>query len=448
MTNWKQIQEVLRGSTSPAEYRNWLEPVRMGPGGNEHELCLVAPNDDVRAWVETEYRQEIARAARSVGMPVSNVKIMTVRSARSLRPEPKSQPVQQVLDFGDAAQEFNQRYTFQRFVVGSCNEFAHAAARAVSTSPAESYNPLFLYSGTGLGKTHLLHAIGQDIQYEKSDMRIVYVTAEDFMNDMIKSIRNNKMNEFRFQFRTADALLVDDIQMIGSKERTQEEFFHTFNALHNRGKQIVLTSDSNPALIPGLVERLKSRFAWGLMADIQPPALETKMAILHRNSEERGTRIPNDIATYIASRLNSSIRELEEFVNQITARAQFLGGRVTLDMVKHIFEASPPRTRAKGRSCTDVLEVVAREFGVSVDDLSTRNNSPQAARPRQIAMYLCRKLTEASLTEIGKTFRRHHSTVLHSVRKIEKEMVKDRELDACIIGLIQHINGSSNYGDS
>ncbi len=419
---------------SAESYKNWLEPVRLGHFGDDCHLHLVAPSADARDWLDSEFAGPIAAAARSLGI---NVVRVTCGVA-----EPDPDPVQQVLEFEPRLKMFNRLYTFERFVVGSSNEFAHAAAQAVAGAPAESYNPLYLYSDTGLGKTHLLHAIGHRLRSASPGLRIVYVTAEDFLNEMIKSLRTNNMRVFHQRFRMADALLVDDIQMIGSKERTQEEFFHTFNALHNRGKQIVLASDSKPSEIPGMVARLQSRFSWGLMADIQAPDLETKMAILDRKSEERGMRLPEDIRTYIATRLDSNVRELEEFVNSLTARVQFLGGKISIGMVKHLLQATP-KPMVAGPTIDSVQSAVAEEFGLQVSSLTARNNSRELAHPRQIAMYLCKQLTNASLTEIGKAFLRHHTTVLHSVSKIERNRTKDSELDTRLSSLTERFKQHS-----
>lgn len=423
LNDWERIQQSLREAMSAESYNNWLEPVRLGHFGDDCHLHLVVPSADARDWLQSEFGGPIAAAARSLGINVARVTFGVA--------EPDPPPVQQAFDFEPRRQMFNKLYTFERFVVGSSNEFAHAAAKAVARAPAEAYNPLYLYADTGLGKTHLLHAIGHRLQSASPSLRIVYVTSEDFLNEMIKSLRTNRMRLFHQRFRMADALLVDDIQMIGSKERTQEEFFHTFNALHNRGKQIVLASDSNPSEITGMVDRLKSRFSWGLMADIQPPDLETKMAILDRKSEERGMRLPEDVRTYIATRLNSNIRELEEFVNSLTARVQFLGGRISLGMVRHLLR-STPRQAATGPTIDSVQRAVAEEFGLSVSALTARNNSREVAYPRQVAMYLCKFLTKSSLTQIGKAFHRHHTTVLHSVSKIERKRTEDSKLEATL----------------
>ncbi len=425
-TAWRRIQRELRASTSGESYRNWVEPVRTGFIDDDRSLRLTVPSTAIRDWLATEFEGRILAAARKLGVEVRGVEYEVAEAAPV--------PVQQTFDFTPPRHPFNARYTFRRFVVGASNEFAHAAAKAVAVSPSEAYNPLYLYAGTGLGKTHLLHAIGHWMQRRHPDLRVIYVTAEEFLNDMIKSIRTNSMRGFHERFRSADALLVDDIQMIASKERTQEEFFHTFNSLHTGGKQIVLASDSSPSEIPGIVDRLKSRFAWGLMADIQRPDLETKMAILDCKAEERGAQLPEEVRTYIAARLTSNIRELEEFVNQLTARVRFLGGKISLEMVRHLFELSP--RQAEPVLTVDVIQrAVAEEFDLKVSDLIARSNAAKFAYPRQIAMYLCKHETKASLSQIGREFKRHHTTVMHSIGKIEKKRSGDQELNSILASL-------------
>ena len=423
---------------SQESYRNWLEPVSFSHMGQDGCLHLVAPNSDVQSWLEAEFVPRILATARTLGMDIASVGIGAA--------EPEPPMVQQSFDFEPVDQPFNAKYTFDRFVVGSCNEFAHAASLAVAVRPAEAYNPLYMYSGVGMGKTHLLHAIGHRLHTSNPTKKIVYVAAEEFMNEMIKSIRFNTMGNFRERFRMADALLVDDIQVIGSKERTQEEFFHTFNTLHNNGKQIVICSDSDPAVIPGLVGRLKSRFCWGLMADIQPPDLETKMAILDRKAEEAGVALPDDVRSFIAAHLNSNIRELEGALNRLIARAQFVQGRITLGMVRHMFGSISPQAPT-GPSIPGILQAVASEFQLQVSDLTARNNARSVAGPRQIAMYLCKRLTPASVSEIGRAFGKHHTTVLYAIQKIEREIEQNATRKSTINRLLRkpEFSGNSQY---
>lgn len=418
---------------SRESYRNWLEPVSFSRVDQDGCLHLVAPNSDVQSWLEAEFVPRIVATARILGMEIVSVAI----GLAELEP-----PIgQQSFDFEPPDRPFNANYTFDRFVVGACNEFAHAASLAVAVRPAEAYNPLYMYAGVGMGKTHLLHAIGHRLRTSNPTKKVVYVAAEEFMNEMIKSIRYNTMANFRERFRMADALLVDDIQVLGSKERTQEEFFHTFNTLHNNGKQIVISSDSDPAAIPGLVGRLKSRFCWGLMADIQPPDLETKMAILDRKAEEAGVALEDDVRSFIAAHLNSNIRELEGALNRLVARAQFVHSRITLGMVQHMFGSTSPRAPAVP-SLPSILQVVASEFQLQVSDLTARNNARSVAGPRQISMYLCKRLTPASVSEIGRAFGKHHTTVLYAIQKIEREIAQDSTRKSTVDSLIQKLEFS------
>lgn len=435
MNQWNLIRRNLRGAMSAESYRNWLEPVKLDRFDTDRVLHLLAPNSHVQGWLESELNGRILAVARSLGLNATSVAVEIA--------EPEPAPAQQSFDFGPKLEQFKPEYTFDRFVVGTCNEFAHAASLAVAKEPAKSFNPLFVYSGSGMGKTHLLNAIGHHALHADPYMRIVLTTAEDFLNEMVKSIRHNNMQSFHQRFRMADALLVDDVHVLGSKERTQEEFFHTFNALYHRGKQIVLTSDCDPAAIPGLVDRLKSRFACGLMADIQPPDLETKMAILDRKAEEADAILPDDVRTYVATRVTSNVRELEGVVNQIVARSRFVSGRITLGMVRNILRALPAQPTA-GPSIRAIQREVAEAFGLTVSDLTARNNSRDIAHPRQIAMYLCKKLTKSTLSEIGRAFNKHHTTVMHGIAKVQRNIAVDEKLMAKVNSLFEKVNLSSN----
>lgn len=423
MTAWDQIQTSIRSEMSGESYRNWLEPVRLSHVDGEGTMHLLAPNADVRRWLESEFSPTILATARALGLGVRSVDFKTEA------PEPAL--AQQAFDFKAPRQAFNARYTFERFVVGSCNELSHAAAQAVAAQPAAAYNPLYMYSSVGLGKTHLLHAIGNRLQDLRPALRVVYSPAEEFMNEMIKSIRDNTMPSFHERYRRADVLLVDDVQVLSAKERTQAEFFHTFNALHNNGKQIVLCSDSHPDSIHGLVDRLKSRFRGGLMTDIQPPDLETKMAILDRKADEVGVALPSLVRGHIAARLTSNVRDLEGLLNRLIARAQFIKSPITLGMVQSMFGTADPQPKS-GPDIPGIQQAVALEFGFGVEELRARNNSAPLVRTRQVAMYLCKHLTQASLAKIGKAFRRHHTTVLHAAQKIEQEMEQDNDLKATV----------------
>jgi chromosomal replication initiator protein len=330
----------------------------------------------------------------------------------------------------------NQKYTFDTFVVGSCNQFAHAASQAVSESPAKTYNPLYVYGGVGLGKTHLMHAIGHAIKNRNRHLRLTYISSEKFMNELINAIRYDKTLNFREKYRSIDILLMDDIQFLAGKERTQEEFFHTFNALYDAQKQIVISSDCPPREIPTLEERLHSRFEWGLIADIQPPDLETKVAILKRKAEIEKIDLPDNVALFIASKIKSNIRELEGSLVRLVAYASLKGRELDVDLAQEVLKNI---IEEDDRTVTiEVIQkIVAEHYGLRVTELKSKNNSRSVAVPRQVAMYLCKYLTKASLPEIGREFGgKHHTTVMHSVNKITDLYERDADFHRLINSLI------------
>ena len=336
--------------------------------------------------------------------------------------------------------ELNPRLTFSTFVVGSSNQFAHAASEAVSKTPAKRYNPLFIYGGSGMGKTHLIHAIGQAVMAAHPHFRVVYSSGERFMNEMIQSIRSDRMASFHQHYRTADLLLIDDVHSLAGKERTQEEFFHTFNELYDRQKQIVITSDQTPKNTPGLVERLRTRFEWGLMVDVQPPDLETKMAILDRKAEEEGLRLPEDVRVYLATKTKSSVRELEGAWTKLVAYSSVTGIPITLGMAQQVLKQLLPATE-KRVTIDAVLRAVADRYSLQPAQIKQKTNAREIARPRQVAMYLCKELTAASLPEIGRHFGgKHHTTVLHSLRKVEELRQEDADLNRLIHSLMDSFN--------
>jgi chromosomal replication initiator protein len=439
MDIWQEICRHLEGSLSRENFENWIEPVRYGDLDSSHTLRLIAPNPSAKQWLETEYQARIVDTANSLALDVRRVVFETDPSCEERPPEdergawlPKSPPFQPFLNFRQRAEPFNKKFSFENFVVGSCNEFAHAAARAVATNPAVTYNPLYVYGGVGMGKTHLMHAIGQRLEKNFPELKVVYVTSENFMNEMINSLRYDRMSSFHERFRSADALLIDDIQTLGSRERTQEEFFHTFNTLHSMQKQIVISSDRPPKEVPGLVDRLRSRFEWGLMADIQPPDLETKMVILDRKAEEAGVKLPDNVRIYMATQMKSNIRELEGALIRLIAIASVSGAEITLSMAKQALRSIVASNQRK-ITIDAIQRVVSEEFQLRLAQLREKNNSRAVAYPRQIAMYMCKELTGASLPEIGRAFNgKHHTTVLHAVNKIERLRKDDLELNNLI----------------
>jgi chromosomal replication initiator protein len=359
--------------------------------------------------------------------PVRGVRNQALAAVESIA-EPESQ-----------ANALNQKFTFDSFVVGACNQFAHAAARSVATNPSRSYNPLFIYGGVGMGKTHLMHAIGRQLIDNFATMRVVYTSSEKFMNEMIACIRTDRMQHFHQRYREADALLIDDIQLLGNKERTQEEFFHTFNELHDHQKQIVISSDSPPKDIPGLLERLRSRFEWGLMADIQPPDLETKMAILDKKSEEEGLRLPDDVRTFMASKTKSNVRELEGALVKLMAYSSLTGTPINLQMatqvLKHLVHVQDRKVTIDA-----IQKGVAERFQIKQSQLKEKSNTKKVVYPRQVAMYLVKELTDASLPEIGRAFGgKHHTTVIHSISKIEQLRQSDPDLNRLLHSLMDSL---------
>jgi chromosomal replication initiator protein len=344
------------------------------------------------------------------------------------------------VDIEPIENSLNPKYTFQTFVVGSCNQFAHAAALAVAESPGKTYNPMYIYGGVGLGKTHLMHAAGHAIKERNRHLRVAYISAEKFMNELINAIRYDKTQTFRDKYRSIDVLLMDDVQFMAGKERTQEEFFHTFNALHNDQKQIVITSDCPPREIPTLEERLHSRFEWGLIADIEPPDLETKVAILKRKADLDGVNLPDEIAFFIASKVRSNIRELEGSLVRLVAISSLRGIPISKmlaqDAMKNIVDSDQPENLTIER----IAKTVASHYKLTIEEIKSKNNSRQIAVPRQVAMYLCKRLTKHSFPEIGREFGgKHHTTVMHSVEKIGEIIKEDRNFHRIVSELIDNL---------
>jgi chromosomal replication initiator protein len=430
MNAWAQILRELRHRVSPESFQNWLEPVQFSHI-DDGALFLTAPNASARQWLETEYRAPILDTARHLAIEVRAVVFLAEEHANGTTAT-AAQPLQTNLNFDSLSPVFNTKYTFESFVVGSCNQFAHAAARAVATNPSRMYNPLYLYGGVGMGKTHLMHAIGRELKTNFREMKVIYISSEQFMNEMINSLRYDRMTSFRERFRSVDALLIDDIQVLGTKERTQEEFFHTFNALYELSKQIVISSDCPPKDIPELVDRLRSRFEWGLIADIQAPDLETKMAILDRKADEEGIHLPEDVRTFMATKMKSNVRELEGALIRLVAMSSLTGADITLPMAQQALKSIV--THSDRRITIDMIQkAVTEEYGLKLGQLREKTNARNISYPRQIAMYLAKELTSASLPEIGRSFGgKHHTTVLHSVKKIEDLRHQDQDLNKLI----------------
>ncbi|MCM2270072.1 MAG: chromosomal replication initiator protein DnaA [Thermoanaerobaculia bacterium] len=431
-SNWQLLGERLRAKLSPEEYSAWIAPLRVARESDD-ELVLAAPNARFVHTVEENYRGLLDREAAALGDELFQVVLTAGDEPPGVAAEPAGEE-------SDPASRLNPKYTFETFVVGASNQFAHAAARAVGESPSRSYNPLFLYGGVGLGKTHLLHAIGHQVERRHPGIKALYLTAEQFVNQLINSLRFKSMHAFRERYRAIDVLLVDDIQFLANKERTQEEFFHTFNTLYTNQKQIVLSSDCSPRAIPALEERLRSRFEWGLIADIQVPDLETKIAILRRKADLDGAELPDDVALFVAHQVRSNVRELEGLLNRVVAFASLTGKPLSLELAKETLRDILP-DESRRLSSAEIIKFVARHYGLKVSEIKSKSNSKPIAFPRQVAMYLCKQLTGLSYPEIGRQFNdKHHSTVMYSVDKIEQLRTTDQELARTLDAMTRHFS--------
>jgi len=392
-------------------------------------LTIRVPNPLFKDWLTKHYAGVISEAMAEMkksGLPVNFVAESAGDGATvPLVFEERTGDPRETPSSPAGLSGLNPRYTFDTFIVGSSNQFADAACRAVAEAPSRSYNPLFIYGGVGLGKTHLMHAIGQYVLRHDRSVKITYISGERFMNEMINALRYVRIIDFRERYRTVDVLLVDDVQFIAGKEATQTEFFHTFNALYDSQKQIVISSDCPPHQIPSLEDRLRSRFEWGLIADIQPPDLETKVAILKKKAEAEAVPLPDDVAIYIAGRIKSNIRELEGSLIRLIAYASLTGQEITPSLAQEVLKNVIDHEE-KAVTIEIIQKFISDYYNLRLADLKSRNNSKSIAMPRQVAMYLCKALTHASLPEIGRSFGgKHHSTVIHSIRKIEDLRRKD-----------------------
>ena len=361
-------------------------------------------------------------------------------SLQGHRPQPAAPSTEQARFDWNTAAQLNARYLFENFVIGSGNQFAHAASQAVAERPSKAYNPLFLYGGVGMGKTHLMHAIGHEVKRRNQHASISYVSGEKFTNEMIDSMRNNRQTGFRDKYRTVDVLLIDDIQFLAGKERTQEEFFHTFNALHESSKQIVIASDRPPKELANFEDRLRSRFEWGLIADIQPPDLETKVAILQKKAESEQTVLPTDVALFVASNVRTNVRELEGALIRLIAWCSLHHVEITMATTQQCLKQFID-TQSRKITIEAIQRATAEHFGMKISELKQKNNSRQIVVPRQIAMYLAKQMTEASLPEIGRQFGgKHHTTVMHSIAKIDEQRRNDKDLASTISKLMEVLN--------
>ena len=440
MNAWQEILGYLKTKVNTQSYQTWLRPTRFSHL-NQEELVVRVPNREFQDWIQEHYTSLINEALSQLPLHVRKVQyVVEENTERKPREAGDGKAFQAKLDFESVDHQLNPRYTFETFVVGNCNQFAHAAAQAVAETPAKAYNPLFLYGGVGLGKTHLMQAVGHMIKGKWKEMRLAYVSSENFTNEVINSLRYDRMVSFRDKYRNVDILLMDDIQFIAGKERTQEEFFHTFNTLYEAQRQVVISSDCPPKEIPGLEERLRSRFAWGLTADLQAPDLETKRAILAKKTESQGLTLPDDVSDFVARKIKSSIRDLEGALTRLLAYSSLTGTPVTLAMAQQVLKNLVDREERRV-SIENIQRAVCREFGLSLPQLKSKDNSRGISYPRQIAMFLTKELTPASLPQIGREFGgKHHTTVLHSINKIAEMRESDRDLNRLLNKLRDSLN--------
>lgn len=468
---WNNILQSVEKRLNKQIFDAWFRPIQFDGCDESEKIVHLRASQVNKDWVSTYYSEMINQTLKELNLPHyrldwiieeneieeltdddddaeffferQTAAIATANGNNFDKPKPEiliKNGSTNFVDIEPIENSLNPKYSFDKFVVGACNQFAHAAALGAAESPGKTYNPLFIYGGVGLGKTHLMHAIGHSIQARNRHLRVAYITSEKFMNELINAIRYDKTQTFREKYRSIDVLLMDDVQFMAGKERTQEEFFHTFNALHNDQKQIVISSDCPPREIPTLEERLHSRFEWGLIADIEPPDLETKVAILKRKADLDGVGLPDDIAFFIASKVRSNIRELEGSLVRLVAISSLRGMPISKmlaqDAMRNIVDSEQP----EGITMDRIARTVSAHYKLTVEELKSKNNSRQIAVPRQVAMYLCKRLTKHSFPEIGREYGgKHHTTVMHSVEKIDALTKEDRNFHRVISELIDSL---------
>ncbi|HLW61227.1 MAG TPA: chromosomal replication initiator protein DnaA [bacterium] len=436
---WQQaLPRIERQLNRPSfeAFLKAMQPMMLDQG----VFVFSVPSLFAKEWVEGRYRRLISDTLQEVLRHGVDVQFIIAEADAQASPPlvPTPPPVSTRSTPVDAL-AINPKYTFDTFVIGSGNRFAHAAALAVAEAPAKAYNPLFIYGGVGLGKTHLLQAIGNYVLTHKQLAKVMYVSSEKFTNDLINSIRDDKTVQFRNKYRTADVLLIDDIQFLAGKERTQEEFFHTFNALHESSRQLIISSDRPPREIPTLEDRLRSRFEWGLIADIHPPDYETRIAILRKKADLDAITLPDEVAQFIAQRISSNIRELEGALSRLRAHAQMTGTSLSIELATEVLRDLLPQARIRPVTIPAIQRAVAEFFGMRVEEMKAKRRTKGIAFPRQVAMYLSRELTDASLPRIGEEFGgRDHTTVMHACDRVKSAILQDTHLAAGIKGLVDN----------
>ncbi|PKR77439.1 chromosomal replication initiator protein DnaA [Halalkalibacillus sediminis] len=427
---WAQTLSQMEQKISKPSFDTWLKSTEA-KGIEDDRIIISAPNEFARDWLENSYADLISSTIYDV--TGSSLKPKFIIPETEPQDEPFNQPIKKMPpDNGQETSKqtmLNSKYTFETFVIGSGNRFAHAASLAVAEAPAKAYNPLFIYGGVGLGKTHLMHAIGHYVIEHNPNAKVVYLSSEKFTNEFINSIRDNKTIEFRNKYRNVDVLLIDDIQFLAGKEQTQEEFFHTFNTLHEENKQIVISSDRPPKEIPTLEDRLRSRFEWGLITDITPPDLETRIAILRKKAKADGLDIPNEVMLYIANQIDTNIRELEGALIRVVAYSSLVNEDIDASLAASALKDIIPNSKPKEITIKGIQETVGKRFNVQLEDFMAKKRTKSVAFPRQIAMFLSREMTDFSLPKIGEEFGgRDHTTVIHAHEKISKMMADDIQL--------------------
>lgn len=440
---WEKTLNIIKGEMSEVSFNTWIkscEPISI----SSDTIKISVPNSFTQDILEKRYKDLVANSIKAICSKLYNIEFLI---ASDLQPQEKSnsqnniREKQKVIVVNDEmSTTLNPKYTFDSFVIGNSNRFAHAASLAVAESPAKAYNPLFIYGGVGLGKTHLMHAIGHYVLQNNPSAKVVYVSSEKFTNELINSIKDDKNEEFRNKYRNVDILLIDDIQFIAGKERTQEEFFHTFNDLHDSNKQIILSSDRPPKEIPTLEDRLRSRFEWGLIADIQAPDFETRMAILKKKADVENLNVANEVMVYIATKIKSNIRELEGALIRIIAYSSLTNRDVTVELASEALKDIISKKQGKNITIDIIQDIVSSYFNLRIEELKSQRRTRNVAYPRQIAMYLSRKLTDMSLPKIGEEFGgRDHTTVIHAYEKISDNLTKDESLQHTIADITKKL---------
>ncbi|BDA99926.1 chromosomal replication initiator protein DnaA [Clostridium botulinum] len=438
---WEKAINIIKGELTEVSFNTWIKSINPISLEN-NSFKLAVPNDFTKGILESRYKDLIVNALKLLTSKKYNIDfIVTTEEKIEENQKNHNNEKSNIVVNDEMSTMLNPKYTFDSFVIGNSNRFAHAASLAVAEAPAKAYNPLFIYGGVGLGKTHLMHAIGHYILHNNPKSQVVYVSSEKFTNELINSIKDDKNVEFRNKYRNIDILLVDDIQFIAGKERTQEEFFHTFNALYEANKQIIISSDRPPKEIPTLEDRLRSRFEWGLIADIQAPDFETRMAILKKKADVEKLNIPNEVMVYIATKIKSNIRELEGALIRIVAFSSLTNKEISVDLASEALKDIISSKQTRQVTIDIIQEVVANYYNLKIEDLKSARRTRNIAFPRQIAMYLSRKLTDMSLPKIGEEFGgRDHTTVIHAYEKISNNLKKDESLQNAINELNKRIN--------